>query len=63
MPKFALRFPYFILMLCLMVALVGVVNLSSMPVDLFPEIDMPVPTGPAAADPAVGTFGSLLSCT
>src|ERR1700690_4172197 len=42
MPKFALRFPYFILMLCLMVALVGVVSLFSMPVDLFPDIDMPV---------------------
>jgi multidrug efflux pump subunit AcrB len=42
MPKFALRFPYFILMLCLMVGLVGIVNLSSMPVDLFPDIDMPV---------------------
>src|SRR6202142_4390873 len=42
MPKFALRFPYFILMLCLMVALVGMVNLFSMPVDLFPDIDMPV---------------------
>src|ERR1700683_4799818 len=42
MPKFALRFPYFILMLCLMVALVGIVNLLQMPVDLFPEIDMPV---------------------
>src|ERR1700723_850594 len=42
MPKFALRFPYFILMLCLMVALVGVVSVAHMPVDLFPEIDMPV---------------------
>ena len=42
MPKFALRFPFFILMLCLMVALVGMVNLFSMPVDLFPDIDMPV---------------------
>jgi multidrug efflux pump subunit AcrB len=42
MPKFALRFPYFILMLCLMVSLVGLVNLFSMPVDLFPDIDMPV---------------------
>jgi len=42
MPKFALKFPYFILMLCLMVALVGVVNTESMPVDLFPDIDMPV---------------------
>src|ERR1700683_2818448 len=42
MPKFALRFPYFILMLCLMVALVGIVNLLQMPVERFPEIDMPV---------------------
>jgi hypothetical protein len=42
MPKFALRFPYFILMLCLMVFLIGIVNLFSMPVDLFPDIDMPV---------------------
>ena len=42
MPKFALRYPYFIIMLCLMVMLVGVFNLFSMPVDLFPGIDMPV---------------------
>jgi multidrug efflux pump subunit AcrB len=42
MPKFALNFPYFIIMLCLMVGLVGVVNVVRMPVDLFPEIDMPV---------------------
>jgi multidrug efflux pump subunit AcrB len=42
MPKFALKFPYFILMLCLMVGLVGVVSTLRMPVDLFPKIDMPV---------------------
>ena len=42
MPKFALRFPYFILMLCLVVALVGAVTVVRMPVDLFPKIDMPV---------------------
>src|SRR6202167_5466346 len=42
MPSFALRYPFFIVMLCLMVALVGIVNLVSMPVDLFPDIDMPV---------------------
>src|ERR1700735_3005691 len=42
MPKFGLRFPYSILMLCLMVFLIGMVNLFSMPVDLFPDIDMPV---------------------
>ena len=42
MPKFALRFPLFIIMLCMMVALVGVVVVVQMPVDLFPDIDMPV---------------------
>jgi multidrug efflux pump subunit AcrB len=42
MPKFALKYPFFIIMLCLMVSLVGVVNTLRMPVDLFPKIDMPV---------------------
>jgi multidrug efflux pump subunit AcrB len=42
MPKFALTYPYFIVMLCLVVALVGLVSVAGMPVDLFPEIDMPV---------------------
>jgi multidrug efflux pump subunit AcrB len=42
MPKFALRYPYFILMLCLVIALIGTVTVVRMPVDLFPEIDMPV---------------------
>jgi multidrug efflux pump subunit AcrB len=42
MPKFALTFPFFIIMLCLMVALVGVVTVARMPVDLFPKIEMPV---------------------
>ncbi len=42
MPKFALRYPFFILMLCLMVLVVGVVNAGTMAVDLFPDIDIPV---------------------
>src|SRR5580658_8426680 len=42
MPKFALRYPYFIIMLCLAVSLVGVAGIVSMPVDLFPKIDIPV---------------------
>jgi len=42
MPKFALRYPFFILMICLMILLVGVFNIARMPVDLFPQIDMPV---------------------
>lgn len=42
MPKFALRYPYTILMVCLIVLVVGIANAISMPVDLFPNIDMPV---------------------
>ncbi len=42
MPKFALKFPFFIIMLCLMITLVGTVTVSRMPIDLFPPIDMPV---------------------
>src|SRR6201986_3156276 len=42
MPRFALRYPFFIIMMCLVILLIGVVNIASMPVDLFPNIDMPV---------------------
>ena len=42
MPKFALAYPYFIIMLCLVVAVVGVTTVARMPVDLFPEIKIPV---------------------
>src|SRR5579871_1528877 len=42
MPRFALKFPFFIIMICLLVSLVGVVTIARMPVDLFPKIDMPV---------------------
>jgi multidrug efflux pump subunit AcrB len=42
MPKFALRYPFTILMVCLTILVVGVANMVSMPVDLFPDIDMPV---------------------
>jgi multidrug efflux pump subunit AcrB len=42
MPKFALAYPYFIIMLCLMVAVVGVTTVVRMPVDLFPQVKIPV---------------------
>jgi hydrophobic/amphiphilic exporter-1 (mainly G- bacteria), HAE1 family len=42
MPKFALAYPYFIIMLCLVVAVVGISTVVRMPVDLFPQIDIPV---------------------
>lgn len=42
MPKFALAYPYFIIMLCLVVAVVGLTTVVRMPVDLFPAIKIPV---------------------
>src|SRR5271167_406879 len=42
MPKFALAYPFFILMLCLVVAVVGITTIVRMPVDLFPQIKIPV---------------------
>ncbi len=42
MPKFALAYPYFIIMLCLVVAVVGVTTMVRMPVDLFPAVNIPV---------------------
>jgi hydrophobic/amphiphilic exporter-1 (mainly G- bacteria), HAE1 family len=42
MSGFAIRYPFFIIVLCLMVAIVGTVTLVRMPVDLFPTISIPV---------------------
>jgi|HubBroStandDraft_6_1064221.scaffolds.fasta_scaffold04414_3 multidrug efflux pump subunit AcrB len=42
MPTFAIKHPFFILALCLMIAVVGVVTVARMPVDLFPDINIPV---------------------
>jgi multidrug efflux pump subunit AcrB len=42
MPSFAIKYPFFILMLCLTIIVVGVVTVARMPVDLFPPIDIPV---------------------
>src|ERR1700693_2529124 len=42
MPRFALKNPFFIIMLCLVVAVVGVATVARMPVDLFPDINIPV---------------------
>lgn len=42
MSGFALRYPFFIIMLCLVIAVVGVTVVARMPVDLFPSIDIPV---------------------
>ena len=42
MSSFAIRYPYFIIVGCLIVAIVGGVILVRMPVDLFPPINIPV---------------------
>ena len=42
MPSFAIRYPFFIFMLCLMILVVGVAITVRMPVDLFPDIKIPV---------------------
>ena len=42
MSSFAIKYPFFILMMCLFVIVVGVTTVASMPVDLFPEVNIPV---------------------
>ena len=42
MSRFALKFPYFIIVVCLITCVVGVTSLVRMPVDLFPPIKIPV---------------------
>ncbi|HYZ84029.1 MAG TPA: efflux RND transporter permease subunit [Bryobacteraceae bacterium] len=42
MSSFSIRNPYLIVVLCLIVAVVGITTLARMPVDLFPAIQIPV---------------------
>jgi len=39
---FAIRNPYFIVVICLFIAVVGVTSLGQMPVDMFPAMNIPV---------------------
>src|ERR1700689_1191005 len=41
MPRFSIRNPYFIVVLCLALAVIGINALTRMPVDLFPPINLP----------------------
>jgi multidrug efflux pump subunit AcrB len=41
MPRFAIRNPYFIIVCCLVLLVLGVVSVARMPVDLFPPINLP----------------------
>ncbi len=42
MSKFAIKTPYFIVVACLIVAILGAVSVMRMPVDMFPSINIPV---------------------
>ena len=42
MSRFSIRYPYLIVVICLIVCVVGVTSLVRMPVDLFPPINIPV---------------------
>jgi multidrug efflux pump subunit AcrB len=42
MSFFALKYPFFVLMMCLFVIVVGVTTVTSMSVDLFPDVNIPV---------------------
>jgi multidrug efflux pump subunit AcrB len=42
MPRFSIRNPYFIVVICLALMVIGVTSLARMPVDLFPAINIPV---------------------
>src|SRR5579871_2899987 len=41
MSRFSIRNPYFIIVVCLVLAVIGVTSLARMPVDLFPAINLP----------------------
>jgi multidrug efflux pump subunit AcrB len=41
MPRFSIRNPYFIVVVCLALAVIGINAFSRMPVDLFPPINLP----------------------
>jgi len=42
MARFSIRNPYFVIVLCLIVSVLGATSLARMPIDLFPPIDIPV---------------------
>jgi hydrophobic/amphiphilic exporter-1 (mainly G- bacteria), HAE1 family len=42
MSGFSIRYPFFVIVVCLVIAIVGSVTLVRMPVDLFPPINIPV---------------------
>ena len=41
MTRFSIRNPYFVIVVCLVLTVIGVTSLARMPVDLFPPINLP----------------------
>src|SRR6202035_3251143 len=41
MSRFSIRNPYFIIVICLVLTVIGITSIASMPVDLFPTINLP----------------------
>ena len=41
MPRFSIKNPYFIIVVCLALTVIGITSLARMPVDLFPPINLP----------------------
>ena len=42
MPSFSLRHPYFVIVICLFICVLGLTSVVQMPVDMFPPINIPV---------------------
>src|SRR5947209_18776163 len=42
MAAFAIRTPYLIVVLCLVIAVVGITSVARMPIDMFPSMNIPV---------------------
>jgi HAE1 family hydrophobic/amphiphilic exporter-1 len=42
MPTFSIKHPYFIIVLCLFICVLGLTSVAQMPVDMFPPINIPV---------------------
>ena len=59
MSGFSIRNPYFIVVVCLIVAVVGVTSLVRMPVDLFPTINIPEVVVATVVPKTSATFPSV----
>ena len=42
MSRFSIRYPFFIIVACLITAVIGITSLQKLPVDLFPEVKIPI---------------------